>query len=257
MLADGSFVTASADSHPDLFWALRGGGGNFGVVTSFLFRAHPVEHGLRRPGRLGHRRGRAAIMRRYRDCLPTAPEDALRLPRPEDGRPRPTRSRASTGASASCLLMILLRRPRGRPARAGDGAAARGAARAAASTGGRRCPIPPCRACSTALLPAGLQWYWRGDFVRDAARRRDRGAPRAGRQGAERAVADAPLPDRRRGAARGEGRDRLALPRRHLVDGDRRHRSRSGERRRARRHGRATTGRRCIRSTPAAPTRTS
>lgn len=42
VLADGQVVTADEDHHPDLFWAIRGGGGNFGVATSFVFQLHPV-----------------------------------------------------------------------------------------------------------------------------------------------------------------------------------------------------------------------
>lgn len=43
VLADGTFVTVNKDQYPDLFWAIRGGGGNFGIVTSFKFQAHPVK----------------------------------------------------------------------------------------------------------------------------------------------------------------------------------------------------------------------
>jgi FAD/FMN-containing dehydrogenase len=72
--ASGEVVTASADKHPDLFWALRGGGGNFGVVTCFTFRAQPVSTVL--GGLLVHPRDRAGDMLRfYRDFMASAPEE--------------------------------------------------------------------------------------------------------------------------------------------------------------------------------------
>jgi FAD/FMN-containing dehydrogenase len=59
--ADGEVLTASADDHPDLFWALRGGGGNFGVVTSFEYRAHPVREVLAGPVLYAMAEARAAL----------------------------------------------------------------------------------------------------------------------------------------------------------------------------------------------------
>ena len=73
--ADGEFRRASAREHPDLFWALRGGGGNFGVVTSFEYRLHPVSQVL--GGMVLHPLDRATEMLRfYRDFCATLPDEA-------------------------------------------------------------------------------------------------------------------------------------------------------------------------------------
>jgi hypothetical protein len=74
VLADGNFVTASESENPDLFWALRGGGGNFGVVTSFLFQAHPVHTEYAGP-MLWELEQAPEIMKWYRDFIVKAPDD--------------------------------------------------------------------------------------------------------------------------------------------------------------------------------------
>lgn len=72
--ASGDLITASADENPELFWALRGGGGNFGVVTSFTIQAHPLSGVLHAtltidPGQL------ATLLRSWRDVMRSAPDE--------------------------------------------------------------------------------------------------------------------------------------------------------------------------------------
>jgi FAD/FMN-containing dehydrogenase len=72
--ADGNVRTASADEHPDLYWALRGGGGNFGVVTSFEYRLYPI--GTVISGLLVHPLERGAdVLRFYREYVASAPDE--------------------------------------------------------------------------------------------------------------------------------------------------------------------------------------
>src|ERR1700719_4131617 len=74
--AEGQFLTASADQHPDLFWGLRGGGGNFGVVTSFEYRVHSVGPVLAGMGLHPMAKARE-VLRFYRDFARSCPDEAL------------------------------------------------------------------------------------------------------------------------------------------------------------------------------------
>jgi FAD/FMN-containing dehydrogenase len=85
--ADGAIVTASADEHADLFWALRGGGGNFGIATSLEVRLHPVARVYAGTAFFAIERA-AATLARYRDWIARAPDElstAVLLTRLPDG----------------------------------------------------------------------------------------------------------------------------------------------------------------------------
>jgi FAD/FMN-containing dehydrogenase len=75
VLADGRIVRASESEHPDLFWALRGGGGNFGVVTEFEFRLHPVGPEVQFGLLFWEIERGVAGLRACRDLIPTLPPD--------------------------------------------------------------------------------------------------------------------------------------------------------------------------------------
>ena len=77
--ADGQMRTASADANPDLFWALRGGGGNFGVVTSFTFRCHPVGPTVAFAGVFHPVSDAENVYRRFRDWARSAPDEISAL----------------------------------------------------------------------------------------------------------------------------------------------------------------------------------
>ena len=100
--ADGSVVRASAEENPELFWGLRGGGGNFGAVTEFEFRAHPVGP-IVMGGMLLYPRARAGeVLRFYRDFIEQAPDEvgggaALITAPPEEFVPEELRGQPAMG----------------------------------------------------------------------------------------------------------------------------------------------------------------
>jgi FAD/FMN-containing dehydrogenase len=97
--ADGSLVTANADENPDLFWALRGGGGNFGVVTEFTYRVHPVTTIYGGPMFFELSDG-AAVLKYFRDSSGPRPAGTA-ASRPSRSHPRCRSCRRTAPASRS------------------------------------------------------------------------------------------------------------------------------------------------------------
>jgi FAD/FMN-containing dehydrogenase len=162
VLADGRFVTASAKEHPDLFWALRGGGGNFGVVTSFLFKAHPIHTNYAGP-MLWHMEDATDVMRWYRGFMGKAPNNIngffafLTVP-PGPPFPEHLHNKKMCGVVWNFTGPVKKAEQVFKPIRA---------FRTPALDMVGPIPHPILQSMFDALYPPGHQWYWKADFVRE------------------------------------------------------------------------------------------
>jgi hypothetical protein len=162
VLADGRFVVASAEENADLFWALRGGGGNFGVVTSFLFQGQPVSTVCAGP-MLWELDDAADVMKWYREFIVQAPEEIngffafMTVP---PGPPFPEHLHLKkmcaivwcyTGSPEQANAILEPARSFRRPAWELFGPM----------------PFPMLQGMFDGLYPKGLQWYWKADFVKE------------------------------------------------------------------------------------------
>ena len=158
VLADGSFVTASAEENSDLFWAVRGGGGNFGVVTSFEFRLHPVSMVNFGPTFWPLEQA-ADVLRAYRRFILDAPEYvngffAFLVVPPAPMFPEHLHLKkvcaivwCCTGSAEQTEAATKFMRTLGQPLLDQVGPA----------------PFPVVQSIFDGLFVTGLQWYWRAD----------------------------------------------------------------------------------------------
>jgi FAD/FMN-containing dehydrogenase len=162
VLADGRFVTANADQNADLYWAVRGGGGNFGVVTSFTFRLHPVSTVVAGPIMYDMDRT-TEVMKWYREFLPTAPRELSGFfaflsvppgpPFPEALHMRKVCAVVWTYAGAPEAADVIFKPVREALPSILDGVAPM--------------PMSVWNSAFDGVYPPGDQWYWRADFVNE------------------------------------------------------------------------------------------
>jgi hypothetical protein len=163
VLANGERVRASADENEDLYWAIRGGGGNFGVVTSFVFRLHEVGQVVGGPTFWPVELG-AEVLKAYREFLPGAPRElngffAFHTVPPGPPFPEEIHLRDVCGivwcyvgseedaAKAMAPLLDSLPEP--------------------LLHGVAPMPHAALQGAFDGLYPPGDQWYWRADFVKE------------------------------------------------------------------------------------------
>jgi FAD/FMN-containing dehydrogenase len=163
VLASGESVRASATENPDLFWAIRGGGGNFGVVTSFLFRLHEVGTIVGGPT-FWAIEDSAEVLRAYREFLPASPRElngffAFASVPPAPPFPEELHLQKVCGVvwcysgptedAAAAMAPLLEATPE------------------PVLHGVQEMPLPALQGAFDPVYPAGDQWYWRADFVRE------------------------------------------------------------------------------------------
>jgi FAD/FMN-containing dehydrogenase len=160
--ADGRFVIASEKENEDLFWALRGGGGNFGVVTSFEFQLHPVKDVTAGIFFYPPERTRD-VMQFYRDYIAGAPEEVGAFPAFHIAPPLPFIPEKEVGKPFNVIVAC-------HAGKMSDGEEALEPLREAAPVVAEMVapmPYPALNGLFDPLLPPGLQHYWKASFATD------------------------------------------------------------------------------------------
>ena len=160
VLADGSFVTVNKDQNSDLFWAIRGGGGNFGIVTSFKFQAHNVKNVFGGPT-LWPIEQTEEIMEWYHNFIHNAPDElngfvaTMIIP----GPPFPDHLHNKQFCGIVWCYVGDLERANEvfEPIMAKNPLFAHVG----------EMPYPSVQTLFDGLMPPGMQWYWRADFFKD------------------------------------------------------------------------------------------
>jgi len=160
--ADGKMVTASEDEHADLFWAIRGGGGNFGVATALEFRLHPVKEIYGGPMFFAMKDAES-VLRYYREFIAEAPEQFGGFPAFQIAPPLPFIPVERHGETFLAFIACWAG-----PVDEGEQILKplHDVAEVVAEHVGPM-PYPALNSAFDALVPAGLQHYWKANFVRE------------------------------------------------------------------------------------------